>query len=330
MWRIADLGTSGATMSRSSFAAQKTPTYGFPATSRRRSKPVPQSSGRETTAEPSSNLIALMRMRRGGCSRPCFQMYSFKTSSMKMRSGLRCCFTCSRIALIALGVRSVRAAAHAFRKGTTMMRSSSCSAIGSRLQFVPAPRPLLRMAGEISLRPLDDPGGHAPIRLHGLHEAQLLRERLVLRHGSAPLDLDVPTPRDHAFEDLPQGGIVDLPLDAATLRQLDELVLDVLLQFGIGELDSAEAFPRLRRQDLPKDRLPLGLGLLAVLLLRGGLTLELLELGELLPANRLEFVVVHRHAVTRLPHTSRVPDSSSRVPRGSRGRGNQGACGPGG
>src|SRR5207249_1982049 len=163
---------------------------------------------------PSSNLIALMRMRRGGCSRPCFHRYSFNTSSMKIRSGLRCCFTCSRIALTARGVRSVRLAAHALRRGTTMIRSSSCSPMASRLQL------------------------------------------------------------------------------------------------GIGELDAPESFPRLRRQDLPQDRLPLGLDLFAVLLLRRGLPLNLLELGELLPANRLEFVVVHRHPVRRLLHTWRVPDSS--------------------
>src|SRR2546429_647222 len=142
------------------------------------------------------------------------------------------------------------------------------------------------MAGEVSLRALDDPGGHASVRFHGLHEAELLRVRLVLRHPSSPLDLDVPPPWDHALEDLPQGRIVDLPLHAPALRQLDELVLDVLLQLGIGELDPAEAFPRLGGQDLPQDRLPLGLDLVAVLLLRGGLALELLELGELLPSNR--------------------------------------------
>src|SRR5256885_11005470 len=37
MWRIADFGTSRATISSSSFAAQKTPMYGFPAISSRRS-----------------------------------------------------------------------------------------------------------------------------------------------------------------------------------------------------------------------------------------------------------------------------------------------------
>src|SRR2546421_4064975 len=260
-----------------------------------------------------------MRMRRGGCSRPCFHRYSFNTSSMKIRSGLRCCFTCSRIALTALGVRSVRLAAHALRRGTTMIRSSSCSAMASRLQLVAAPGPLLRMAGEVPLRPLDDPRGHTPIRFDGPHQTELLCVRLVLRHGSTPLDLDIPPLWDHALEDLTQGRIVDLPLHAPALRQLDELVLDVLLQLRIGELDAAESFPRLRCQDLPQDRLPLGLDLFAVLLLRRGLALDLLELGELFPANRLEFVV-HRHAVRRLLRTWRVPDSSSRVPRGSRGR----------
>src|SRR5207249_2249450 len=182
-----------------------------------------------------------MRMLRGGCSRPCFHRYSFNTSSMKIRSGLRCCFTCSRIALTARGVRSVRLAAHALRRGTTMIRSSSCSAMASRLQLVAAPRPLLRMAGEVPLRPLDDPRGHTPIRFDGLHQAELLRVRLVLRHRSTPLDLDVPPLRDHALEDLTQGRIVDLPLHAPALRQLDELVLDVLLQLGIGELDAPGA-----------------------------------------------------------------------------------------
>src|SRR5439155_1145028 len=141
----------------------------------------------------------------------------------------------------------------------------SCSAMASRLQLVAAPRPLLRMAGEVPLRPLDDPRGHTPIRFDGLHQAELLRVRLVLRHRSTPLDLDVPPLRDHALEDLTQGRIVDLPLHAPALRQLDELVLDVLLQLGIGELDAPESFPRLRRQDLPQDRLPLGLDLFAVL-----------------------------------------------------------------
>src|SRR5713226_8997062 len=210
-------------------------------------------------------------MRRGGCSRPRFQRYSLSTSSMKIRFGFRCCWTCSRIALMARGVRSVRDAAHAARRGTIIIRSSSCSAMVSCLQFVPAPRTFLRMADEIPLRSLDDPGGDAAVRLHGLHEPQFLRVRLVSRHGSTPLDLDVPLTWDHALEDLSQSRIVDLPLHAPTLRQLDELVLDVFLQLGVGELDSPEALPRLWRQDLPQDRLPLGLHLLAVLLLGYGL-----------------------------------------------------------
>src|SRR5207244_12760435 len=134
--------------------------------------------------------------------------------------------------------------------------------------------------------------------------------RLLPLHRSTPRDLDVPPLWEHALEDLTQGRIVDLPLHAPALRQLDELVLDVLLQLGIGELDAPESFPRLRRQDLTQDRLPLGLDLFAVLLLRRGLSLNLLELGELLPADRLEFVVVHRHALRHLLATLRVLDSS--------------------
>src|SRR6267378_7846654 len=84
---------------------------------------------------------------------------------------------------MALGVRSVRDAAQAARRGTTMIRSSSCSAIVSRLQLVPTPRTFLRMAGEIPFRPLDDPGGHPAVRLDLLQEPELLCEWLVPRHG---------------------------------------------------------------------------------------------------------------------------------------------------
>src|SRR6266571_1675621 len=265
--------------------------YGFPAISSRRSKWVPQSSGRETTAEPSSNLIALTRIRRGGCSRPRFHRYSFRTSSMKIRSGFRCCCTCSRIALIARGVRSVREAAQAARKGITMMRSSSCSAMSSRLQLVPPPGAFLRVAGEAALRALDDPGGDAAVRLDRPQESELL-------------DLDVPLAGDHALQDLPEGRVVDHPLHATALRERDELVLDVLLQLGVREFDSAEPLPRLGRQDLTEDLLPLGLLRFPVLLLGLGLHLGLLQLRHLPPADRVELVLVHRHGLTGLRRIS--------------------------
>src|SRR5512136_1626530 len=183
MDRTAFLGVAGSRSRSSSFAAQKTPMYGLPLTSRRRSNRVPQSSGRETTADPSSNLMAFTRTERGGCSRPRDQMNSLSTSSMKIRSGLRCCFTYSRIALIARGARSVREAAHAARSGTTRIRSSSSPAMASHLQLVAAPAALLGMPRELSLRALHDPGRDAPVRLDAPQEPQLLRVGLVLRHG---------------------------------------------------------------------------------------------------------------------------------------------------
>src|SRR6059036_3091176 len=63
-----------------------------------------------------------------------------------------------------------------------MMRSSYCSAMASRLQLVPPPGAFLRVAGEASLRALDDPGGDAAVRLDGPQEAELLRIRLVPSH----------------------------------------------------------------------------------------------------------------------------------------------------
>src|SRR3989441_7777869 len=63
-----------------------------------------------------------------------------------------------------------------------MMRSSSCSAMTSRLQLVPSPRPLLRVARETPFRPLDDPRGDAAVRLDRPEETELLRIRLVPRH----------------------------------------------------------------------------------------------------------------------------------------------------
>src|SRR2546430_3535531 len=51
---------------------------------------------------------------------------------------------------------------------------SACSAAGA----------FLRVAGEASLRALDDPGRHAAVRLDGPQESELLRVRLVLRHVS--------------------------------------------------------------------------------------------------------------------------------------------------
>src|SRR5438094_2238854 len=54
---------------------------------------------------------------------------------------------------------------------------------GSRLQLVPPPGPLLRMAGETPFRPLDDPRGHTPVRLDRPEETEFLCVRLVLRHG---------------------------------------------------------------------------------------------------------------------------------------------------
>src|SRR6266508_1839732 len=81
---------------------------------------------------------------------------------------------------------------------------------------------------------------------------------------SAPLDLDVPLPRDDTLENLPQRRVVDHALHASALGERDELVLDALLQLRVRELDAAEPLPRLRRQDLPHDLLSLGLDLLAV------------------------------------------------------------------
>src|SRR5437879_12120345 len=112
---------------------------------------------------------------------------------------------------------------------------------------------------------------------------------------SAPLDFDVPLAGDHALEDLPEGRVVDHPLHATALRERDQLVLDVLLQLRVCEFDSPETLPRLRCQNLTKDLLPLGLLLIAVLLLGLGLHLGLLELRHLPPSDRVELVLVHRH-----------------------------------
>src|SRR6266508_1840702 len=82
--------------------------------------------------------------------------------------------------------------------------------------------------------------------------------------SSAPLDLDLPLPRDDALEDLPQRRVVDHTLHATALGERDELVLDALLELRVCELDAPEALPRFRRQDLPQNLLSLGLHLFAV------------------------------------------------------------------
>src|SRR3970040_182127 len=134
---------------------------------------------------------------------------------------------------------------------------------------------------------------------------------------SAPLDLDVSLLRDHALEDLSEGRVVDHLLHASALCEPDELVLDALLQLRVRELDPAEALPRLRREDLPHDLLPL----------RHGLMLDLLELHELPAADRLELRIVDSHLTTSR-RTSRARGSISPGPGGSRGTGGRGASGP--